>query len=112
MKRIYYASGFLLTGDRTAQAVLDLASALAKRESSDVIEIPILAEDGAIGIAQLLLGPASQLMTVTSAGRESEVDDENTLVLLERRTAGLLRPEGQPVADEDLANEPEKQVES
>lgn len=42
MKRIYYANGYLLTGDGTASAVLDYASALAKRETSDTISIPIL----------------------------------------------------------------------
>ena len=102
MRRIYYSSGNLLTGDRTAKAVLDYASALAKRETSDTIRIPIVTEEGSIGTAHMLVGPASQLMTVTADERAHEVDDEDTLIELERRTAGLLRPEGQPVAVEDL----------
>jgi len=102
VKRVFYSSGSIRTGDRTAQVVLDYASALAQRETSDAIEIPILTESGALGTARLLLGPASQIMSVTEDVRVDEVDDDEVLDLLARRIDGLLRPKGRPVDEADL----------
>ena len=102
MKRLYYSSGTVLLGDRTAEAVLDYASALAKRETSDAVEVPIVTERGHRGVARLLLGPASQLMAVSDPEASSEVDDEDVLAMLRLRIEGLLRPKGQPIDEDDF----------
>ena len=102
MKRIFYASGSVVTGDRTAAAVISYARALSSREDSDMIDIPIIKPSGTIGRAQVLLGPASQLMCVDEPPIGLEVDDEHTLDVLAQRIDGLLRPKGQPVDQADL----------
>ena len=68
MKRIYYASGSVLTGDAIAESVLAYARALAKSPLADVIHIPVIVagqDEG--GVASLLVGRASQLMCVDEA---------------------------------------------
>ena len=111
MKRIYYASGSVVTGDRTAAAVVSYARALAAREDSDMIEIPIILPNGENGHAQVLLGPASQLMCVDEPAVDLEPDDEGTRSVLSRRIDGLLRPKAQPVDQADLGTGSEDDAE-
>lgn len=103
MKRIFYSSGSIVTGDRTADSVLNYAKALAEREASDMIDIPILGPDGVLGRAQLLIGPSSELMSVTEPPHASEPDDEVTLDSLAMRIEALLRPKSLPIDQLDLA---------
>jgi hypothetical protein len=67
VKRIYYSNGSVLTGDYIADAILDLAQVVATRGASTSIDIPVVLPDGATGHAQLLLGPASSMLSVTEA---------------------------------------------
>ncbi|MBC7724773.1 MAG: hypothetical protein H7146_08495 [Burkholderiaceae bacterium] len=105
MKRIFYASGSVVTGDRTADAVVRYAQALAQREASDMIDIPIFAAGGTAARAQLLIGPASQLMVVSEVPRHQEFDDEETLGRIDQRMEALLRPKAQPVDKADIGLE-------
>ncbi len=102
MKRVFYAGGAFVTGDRTAQAVLDYAQALAEREASAAIDIPVYGPGGMRGRAQLLVGPASQLMVVSEVSDAVEVDDEATLDHLARQIEGLLRPNSRPIEVTDV----------
>jgi ssDNA-binding replication factor A large subunit len=99
MKRVYYASGSVLTGDRTAEAIVHYAAALATRTTSDSIDIPILLPDGATGRAQLLIGPASQLVVVPEEGAAAGPEDDEIIVELSRRTRLLSSPHPQAVDD-------------
>src|SRR3989337_1749122 len=101
MKRIFYASGSLVTSDRTAEAVLAYAQALAQRESSDTIDIPIFGVGGTTARAQLLIGPSSQVLVLTEMSSDEEFDDEETLLSINRLVEGLLRPKGRPVDPDD-----------
>jgi len=93
MKRIYYSSGSVVTGDRIAEAVIVYAEILALRDTSDTIDVPISLSSGQIGRAQLLIGPASQLVMVPEQpeadadGPLAEIEDEDTLADLTMRTA-------------------------
>lgn len=101
MKRVFYASGSLVTSDRTAEALVNLAAALAVRESSESVDIPIRLDDGTTGRAQLLIGPASQLVVVPEEGEDGEPkEDDELLADLSRRTRALSSPHPQAV-DED-----------
>jgi hypothetical protein len=95
MKRVYYASGSVLTGDRTADAIVHYAEELASKESSDTIDIPVALGDGEIGRAQLLIGPASQLVVVPEPGEDAGPDDEATLEELSRRRRSMSSPHPQ-----------------
>ncbi|NEM90483.1 hypothetical protein [Galbitalea soli] len=97
MKRIYYASGSVVTGDRTADAVVRYAEALASRVTSDTIAVPVRLADGTAGIAQLLIGPASQLVVVPEPQLTDETDDEAVLDELSLKTLRLSSPHPQPI---------------
>ena len=67
MKRIYHSGGSIVTGSDLADAVMLYAEALGNRHETDVVDIPVVAEDGTSGRAQMLIGSSSQLVSVTSA---------------------------------------------
>jgi hypothetical protein len=102
MKRIFYAGGSVVTGDRTAEAVLTYAQALAQRDASDVIDIPIFAGEGTYGRAQLLIGPTSELLIATEVPRHKEVEDDEFLKHIEEKLETLLRPKSQPIDVDDF----------
>ncbi|MET3768719.1 hypothetical protein ABIB15_001403 [Marisediminicola sp. UYEF4] len=112
MKRIFYAGGSVVTGDRTADVVLRYAQALAQREASDVIDIPIFAEGGTSGRAQLLIGPSSQLLIATEVPRHTEFDDDTFLQQIEDKMESLLRPKGQPILEDDFGGADEGTADS
>jgi hypothetical protein len=94
MKRIFYASGSVVTGDRMANAVVHYAEILAQRDASDTIDIPITLSSGEPGRAQVLLGPGSQLVVVPEEGTDEHPEDDATIAELERRA----RSHGSPRA--------------
>ena len=66
MDRIHYAGDSILTGSEIARALLDYAQALAVAGTSATVDIPVVDEgDGSIGRSELLIGPASQLISDT-----------------------------------------------
>ena len=76
MKRIGYAGGGFLTGDRIADALLEYAALLARAGTADRVSVPGLGEDDRVTEFDLVVGPASQLIaeSVEFAGTELEDD--------------------------------------
>ena len=66
MMRIFHSSGSILTGSDLASALLNYSRALANRRQTDVVDIPILNEDGTPSHAQVLIGYCSPLVGVSS----------------------------------------------
>lgn len=97
MKRIFYVNGSVITGNKTAEIVLAYAQALANSEGSDTIDIPVLGDHGETARAQLLIGPASQLMVVSQTAEAPELDDLEAIERIEKKISGLNHPESQPV---------------
>ena len=89
MERLNYAGESILTGSAIAEAVLDYAEALAKSEGSATIEIPTREPDGTIGVARLLIGPASQLITVEERSGLPEVEDDELVEDFKAKTRAL-----------------------
>jgi hypothetical protein len=102
MKRVYYSSGSILTGDRTADVLVRYAEALAVRTASDTIDIPIQLNNGSVGRAQFLIGPASPLVVVPEDGLPAGPEDDDTIAELSRRTRSLSSPH--PQAMEPFGN--------
>jgi len=102
MERIYYSGDQLLTGGDIAHALVEYAAALAHRNASDSVEIPVRQEDGSIGRAQLLIGPASQLASETETSRFPEVTDDELVARLRAATARLGIGHVTPDRDADL----------
>jgi hypothetical protein len=103
MKRIYYASGSVLTGDAIAESVLAYARALAKSPLADIIHIPVIVtgQDHS-GMASLLVGPASQLMCVDEATDGLIEPSDGALVMeLERRSQLIGSPRPMSQHEED-----------
>ena len=89
MRRVYYASGSVLTADAIATAVLEYAETLAKDGRADIVEIPVVLPSGSTGTAVMLLGPASQLASVTEESHLQPPRDDELLDDLRRRAARL-----------------------
>jgi hypothetical protein len=95
MKRIFYSSGSVVTGDQIAEAVIRYAAVLALRDTSDTIDVPIALDSGRVDRAQLLIGPASELAVVPEESDMDDPEDAETLAELERQIVlhGSTRPQ-------------------
>ncbi|MET1043286.1 MAG: hypothetical protein ABWX59_04070 [Microbacteriaceae bacterium] len=92
MRRVYYSSGSMLTGDAIAHAVLEYAEALAKDGRADIVEIPVVLASGGTGTATLLIGPTSQLASVTEESELRAPVDESLVNELHSRAMRLGSP--------------------
>lgn len=89
MERIFYAGDSVLTGTEIARALVAYAEALAMKEASATVELPVRLPDGTTGRAALLVGPASQLLSQTEPDGGEEIVDEELVARL-RSLAGML----------------------
>ena len=97
MMRIYYSVGSLLTGDAIAASVLAYAEALAKSPRADIVQIPVLVPDSDdLALASLLLGPASQLMSVPELSH-GRVDPYDAALVGELERRSLLNGSPRPI---------------
>jgi hypothetical protein len=92
MYRIHYAGDSLLTGTEIARALLDYASALARASSSATVSVPTRLADGSTGRSEILIGPASQLVSDAEPSEFEEVVDDD-LVRRFRAEIRKLRPQ-------------------
>ncbi|WP_426515537.1 hypothetical protein ACPPVQ_13095 [Diaminobutyricibacter sp. McL0618] len=100
MHRVQYAGGSVLTGDVIAAALLEYAAALARNSSSATVEIPVRETDGERGIAQVLIGPASQLVSTHAPGIGDEIEDDELVRRFTLATRRLAPAAASPLADD------------
>jgi hypothetical protein len=105
MDRITYAGDSFLTGSEIAHAVLDYAQALAQVGTSGTVRIPTLEDSGNIGHVEILIGPASELVTAEVSTDFEEVTDTELVQRLTEK-AGRLRREGAPTGEIVIGNTP------
>lgn len=86
MKYIVYGENRIMTGDAIAEAALAYAAALGENGTTDIVEIPTADADGVAVRAEILLGPASQIMVESAPDDELEPEDEDLVNELIRRT--------------------------
>ena len=89
MKYIVYGENRVMTGDAIAEAVIAYAAALGQNGTTDIVDVPTSDEHGSATTAELLLGPASQLMIETAPDDELEPEDEALVAELVRRAAAV-----------------------
>ncbi|MDL5351676.1 hypothetical protein [Microbacterium sp. zg-YB36] len=82
MDRLHYAGSSILTGTAIAHALLDYAQALAGAGDSATVEVPTLNEDGSRGRSEVLIGPASQLISDSEPSPYDEIVDEDLVAHL------------------------------
>ncbi|MDJ0348290.1 hypothetical protein [Cryobacterium sp. PH29-G1] len=93
MKHIFHPGGSVITGSDIADAVLLYAEALCNRRQVDVVDIPVMGENGNLLRAQFLIGAASQLMSVTAETPSPELIEPETTDFLHRKAqSGAMIP--------------------
>ncbi|HYI34007.1 MAG TPA: hypothetical protein VEX88_11150 [Glaciibacter sp.] len=101
MMRIHYAGGSALTGTAIARAVVELAEQLALSGTAATLDIPMRQDDGTRGSAQLLLGPASQIVAETVETDLEEIQDGELVQEIKRRALALKSHPGLPTEPGD-----------
>lgn len=92
MKRIFHPGGSIVTGSALADAVMIYAEALSNRRQTDVVDIPVITEDGSPGRAQFLIGSSSQLVSVTSAAGVGELVEAATAAAMQDKARSSTAP--------------------
>ena len=98
MDRIHYAGDSILTGTEIARALLDYAQALAQAGTAATVDIPTINPDGSPGRSEVLVGPASQLISDSEESPYTDPVDEDLVARLDAeatrlRDYGLASPE-------------------
>ncbi len=89
VKFVVYGENRVMTGDAIAEAVLAYAAALGENGTTDIVEIPTADAEGYGTTAEVLLGPASQIMVEVAPDDELEPEDEDLVNELARRTKAV-----------------------
>lgn len=111
MKRILYSNATFLTDDAIAAAIMEYASALAIVNSADVIECTGIDDTGKVRQMQLLVGPASQILSIETDEPHVDMHVEETVSELRRRSR-LRLPTGIDIADAGEAAQAESDAEA
>jgi hypothetical protein len=82
VKRIAYADTVFVTDDGVADALMAYARTLALVSAADVVQVPGLDSSGVLRTFELLVGPASQMIS-------SDVDDEPVAMAAEEAVEDL-----------------------
>jgi hypothetical protein len=91
VRKLQYAGGGILVGDRTCKALLRYSRALANAGKSDVVSVPYLTEGGTRAFAHLIIGPASQIFSTPIEDATEDPDDWAVIEKLEQQSL-LLEP--------------------
>jgi hypothetical protein len=105
VKELIYAGGKTIVSDELAEALTDYAQIMASNGDSGVIEFPAVGEDGTVGMARLLLGPASQIIVEPVTAEPQGFDDTEVVAELHARIRAAGVQHALPVEPEDLSSE-------
>lgn len=90
MRKVIYAGGVFYTSDVLAEALLEYGAALARRSGAAAAVIPGRTPDGVVGDIEILIGPASQLMSEPMLSDDlREINDSAAAERLRRLTVEL-----------------------
>ncbi len=93
MKKVSYAGGSFVSGDRIVEAVSRFAAAIANAERAAQIEIPAVDVDGRVQKIGVVLGPASQLFSEPVIA-QTELEDDEFVEHVETLTQQLVAVSG------------------
>lgn len=85
MKRILYAGGGFLTDDAVADALMEYANVLAVVDSADVVALPGIDDEGKVREVKMIVGPASQIVSMGSDAEWVDLQPERALADLRAR---------------------------
>lgn len=89
MHRIHYSGEAFLLRDDVSHALLEYARALAEADRADTVLIPVLVEGGEPIEAEILIGPASQLMATPAGADPADEAPHPVVADLMRRSSRL-----------------------
>lgn len=99
---LHYAGGSVMVADQVCKAVLRYARALAKAQEADLVVFPALSTDHTQGMAHILIGPASQILSAPMEDLGMDLDDPAMVEILEARTLRL--DPNRPDWDKDIVD--------
>ena len=97
MLELHYTGDRILMADAVGEAVMRYASALAEAQTSDVVVVPIVNDNGEASTAELLIGPASQLYSTPAPDADEVEADPEVIADLDQRARRLQPSLAQPV---------------
>jgi hypothetical protein len=89
MKKLYYASGYILVGDTVCGAVMEYARALADVGKSDLVTVPSLSDEGLRGETCILIDPSSQIFAAPALDRGVDLEDHEAVESMRDKIARL-----------------------
>lgn len=89
MRTVSYGGTSFNTSDEAASALLEFAAAAALNEFAAVVHVPAVDEEGEAMIADLVIGPASEIFVTQSKSTFDEPDTVETVAMLKERTSEL-----------------------
>lgn len=92
MQRVFYADQTFLTDERVAKALLGYARVLATVGQADVVQVPGVDDDGKLRQFELVVGPASQMLSRDTDDESVEMDVAGTVRDLTDRRERRLPP--------------------
>jgi hypothetical protein len=108
MMKLEYAGGEVFVSDEASHVLLQYAEALALSKSSDTVALPVVTLEGVAGVAEILIGPASQLLALPAA-EHVDIDDAEVIETMRHKLAALQpsrpiasEPDVPPQATDDL----------
>jgi hypothetical protein len=106
MRRIVYAGSAFYTGDTLAETLLEYARALARHGIADTVFVPGRTTQGDFDRVELLLGPASQIVSEPVELMGAELEDADLVAHLQELTAKLAphKPQTESGAETDGAD--------
>ena len=102
MRRIVYAGTVFYTGDEVAEALLEYGRALARHGIADTVFVPGRTAQGDVDDVELLLGPASQIVSEPVDLIGPELTSPELVADLGAKTAELAprKPAAEPASEE------------
>jgi hypothetical protein len=107
MMKLDYAGGEVIISDALSHALAAYSADIARTGGSQALQIPVLTGSGLVGLAEIVVGPASQLLATPTGGPEIDLDDAAFVDGIHDRSAALQPSKPLPISDEDTvaANE-------
>lgn len=102
MRKLYYAGGSIIISDQVCKSIMRYGRALARSNASDLIVLPAFTENFGKGVAHILLGPSSEILSVPTADFDVDLADAHMVEILESRTREL--DPNRPEWSEDVAD--------
>jgi hypothetical protein len=96
MHEISYAGGTFVTSDEIAEVLIEYAAALANAERAESVDVPASGLASGEASLQLLVGPASQLMSAPIESTESVPGGDEFVADIRGRIDRLRRGWTQP----------------